>query len=579
MSATWVLARAYLRPHLHRLVLLGLLVAGATGLQLVGPFILGRFVDGATRLAPLTALLALAGAYTVAAVLQQLAGLAESYLATDLAMRSTNRLRQDLFEHALRLGLDFHQSTPPGALIERIDGDPTLLENVFSRMAATLVANGLLVLGTMALLLVLDWRVGLVLVVAAAAATAVRLRFTGIVTRAWVRARQVTAELTGTLEELLGALEDIAGSGAGVHAERRVQARNRDVVERTLRAILLDSAVGGSQSLFELGTTAALAMALLLYDRGRLTIGDVFMVATYGKLCLTPLMVLARQVQDLLPAGASAARGRELLSTVPSISEVSEPRSLPAGALAVELRSVGFGYGDGEAALADIDIDLPAGAVLGVLGRTGSGKTTLARLLVRLHDPRHGSVRIGGVDLREVGFDQLRRRVAYVPQETQLLDDTVRTNLTLAVDGVAQAGDGELLAALDALGLRGWLASRPGGLDARVGPADGLSGGEAQLLALARVFLRRPGLVILDEPSARLDPATEARLEAAMGHLLTGRTAVIIAHRIDTLERATHLLVLEDGELVEFAARSRLLADPTSRYARLRGAGLAEVLR
>jgi ABC-type multidrug transport system fused ATPase/permease subunit len=416
-------------------------------------------------------------------------------------------------------------------------------------------------------------------VAAAVIAAIIRLRLTGIVTRAWVRARQVTAELTGTLEELLGALEDIAGSGAGVHAERRLQGRTREVVERTLRAIVLDSAVGGSQTVFELGTTAALAMALLLYDGGRLTIGDVFMVATYGKLCLTPLMVLARQIQDLLPAGASAARGQELLATVPTVREVPEPRSLPDGPLELELRSVSFGYGDGEAALRDVDIELPAGAVLGVLGRTGSGKTTLARLLVRLHDPQRGSVRIGGVDLAEVAFDQLRRRVAYVPQETQLLDDTVRTNLTLAVGGATQAEDGELLAALETLGLGPWLAGRPDGLDAKVGPADGLSAGEGQLLALTRVFLRHPDLVILDEPSARLDPATEARLETAMGSLLTGRTAVIIAHRIDTLERATHLLVLEDGAVVEFGARSRLLADPTSRYARLRGAGLAEVLR
>ena len=579
MSATWALARVYLRPHVRRLLLLGLLLAAGSLLQLVGPLILRDFVDGAARLAPLAGLLALAVAYTLTAALQQVAELAEGYVATDLAMRSTNRLRQDLFDHALRLGLDFHQATPPGALIQRIDRDPTLLENVFSRMAAALVANGLVVLGAMAMLLALDWRVGLILVVAAAGAAAIRLRLTGIVTRAWVRARQVTAELFGTLEELLGALEDIAGSGAGVHAERRLQAQNREVMGRTLHAILLDSAVGGSQTAFELGTTAALAAALLLYGGGRLTIGDVFMVATYGKLCLTPLQALARQIQDLLPAGAAAGRGRELLSAVPAVREAPHPRSLPEGPLALELHGVAFAYGDGDAALRDVDLDLPAGSVLGVLGRTGSGKTTLARLLVRLHDPQQGWVRMGGIDLAEVAFDQLRRRVAYVSQEVQLLDDTLRANLTLALDGRGPARDRELLAALHTLDLGGWLDTRPDGLDTRLGPADGVSGGEGQLVALARVFLRQPGLVILDEPSARLDPATEAHLETAMSRLLAGRTAVIIAHRIETLERATHLLVLDEGVVVEFGDRERLLADPTSRYSRLRGAGLAEVLR
>jgi ATP-binding cassette, subfamily B, bacterial len=576
LIATSSLARAYLRPHLWRLLFLGVLLISGSLLQLVGPLILRNFVDGAGRVAPLGGLLALAVAYFICAGLQQLAAVAEEYVATDLGMRSTNRLRQDLFDRCLRLDLPFHQSTPPGALIQRIDQDPAMLDNVLSRMAVALVSNGLIVLGVMALLIVLDWRVGLVVVAFAVVAAVIRVRMAGLVTRAWTRVREFTAELYGGLEELLGATEDIAGTGAGVYAERRLQRSSRDLLRGMLRAVLVDSAAGASQTVFELGTTAALAVAIVLHDHGRLTIGDVFMVAAYGRLSLAPLQALGRQIQDLQPAGAAVSRIREILSMAPTVRETSHPRPLPEGPLRVELDDVSFAYEDGETALSGISFRLPAGSVLGVLGRTGSGKTTLARILARLYDPGRGSVRLGGIELADVPLEQLRQRVAYVSQDVQIIDGTLRSNLTLFADG--RAGDDKLEAALHALGLEEWLASRPGGLDSRLGTGHGISAGEEQLVALARVLPREPGLVILDEPSARLDPVTERRLETAIDRLLDCRTAVIIAHRVETLERASHLLVLEDGALAEFGSRDRLLADRGSHYSRLRQAGLRGML-
>ena len=195
MLATLSFARAYLWPHRGRLLVLAVLLAAGSLLQLAGPLILRDFVDGAGRMAPLAGLLALAVAYCVCAALQQLASAAEGYVATDLAMRSTNRLRQELFDRCLRLDLAFHLVTSPGALIQRIDQDPAMLDNVLSRMAVALVGNGLIVLGVTALLIALDWRVGLVLAAFAAVAAVIRARMTGPVTRAWVRVRVAAAEL------------------------------------------------------------------------------------------------------------------------------------------------------------------------------------------------------------------------------------------------------------------------------------------------------------------------------------------------------------------------------------------------
>jgi ABC-type multidrug transport system fused ATPase/permease subunit len=217
---------------------------------------------------------------------------------------------------------------------------------------------------------------------------------------------------------------------------------------------------------------------------------------------------------------------------------------------------------------------LKAGRILGVLGRTGSGKTTLARLLFRMYDPQEGAVRLGGVDAREARIQSLRARVGLVTQDVQLFEATLRDNITFFDAAVP---DALMLDVLARLGLGAWLSRLPHGLDTMIAGGS-LSAGEAQLLALARVFIRNPGLVILDEASSRLDPATEALLERAVDRLLAGRTAVIIAHRLPTLDRADDILILEGGRVVEHGPRATLLDDANSRFAQLRRAGLEEVL-
>lgn len=217
---------------------------------------------------------------------------------------------------------------------------------------------------------------------------------------------------------------------------------------------------------------------------------------------------------------------------------------------------------------------LGAGRVLGVAGRTGSGKTTIARLLFRLYDPQRGAVRLDGLDVRRARLDAVRSRVGLVTQDVQLFDATLRDNVTFFDPEVP---DVRLLAVFHELGLSSWLARLPGGLDAPVSRSR-LSAGEAQLVALARVFLKDPGLVILDEPSSRLDPATEALLDGALARLLRGRTAIVIAHRLETLGRVDEVLVLERGRVLEHGSRDRLAGDPSSRFAALRRMTPAEVL-
>jgi ATP-binding cassette, subfamily B, bacterial len=263
---------------------------------------------------------------------------------------------------------------------------------------------------------------------------------------------------------------------------------------------------------------------------------------------------------------------QELLRTPPALTDGSGG-VFPGGALAVEFSGVAFGYGDEDMVVRDLSFRLEAGNVLGLLGRTGSGKTTIARLLFRLYDPAEGTVRLGGTDLRTVRRAEVRERVGMVTQDVQLFRASVRENLTFFDDAI---DDTRIVAVLEDLGLGAWFRTLPKGLDTLLTGSGGLSAGEGQLLAFARVFLRDPGVVILDEASSRLDPATERLIERAVDKLFQGRTGMIIAHRLSTVERVDQVLILENGSILEHGPRLQLLADPGTRFSHLLRAGSAE---
>jgi ATP-binding cassette subfamily B protein len=288
-----------------------------------------------------------------------------------------------------------------------------------------------------------------------------------------------------------------------------------------------------------------------------------------------PLQELQDQLRDLQQAYASLVRVTELLATESSIAD-DGTRAAPQGGLEVAFENVTFTYaGTQDPVLRGVSFRIERGSRLGVIGKTGSGKTTLARLLCRLEDQQVGTIRLSGTDARQFSLSGLRERVALVPQDVQLLEGTLRDNITLFDPDVS---DEDLMEIMERLGLSSWMHQRPSGLGAQIGSGGrGLSAGEAQLVALARVFLKDPGLVILDEASARVDPTTEARIHRATDNLLADRTGIVIAHRLNTLNAMDSILILEDGAVVEYGHRDALVSSD-SRFARLLRLGTSEVL-
>jgi len=478
----------------------------------------------------------------------------------------------------------FHTKRTAGELIERIDGDVSSLTTVFSQFVFQIVGSGLLIVGILLVLFIRDPLVGTALSAFALAAFLVLQRSRNLGVPLYAAVRQARAEIAGFVEERLGGLDDIRANGGGRHMTAGLDRLNADLTTKGVAAIRRAAVfiVVITNAVFITGFALALGLGVWLFQYGRASIGSIYLLVQYTAMMRAPLEQIGTQFQALQQATASLGRVKELQATPARI--VGGPGAgWSRAAPAVAFEDVGFAYAEGAAVLSDISFRLAPGATLGLLGRTGSGKTTITRLLARLYDPTAGAVRLDGQDIREARLDELAAHVGVVTQDVQLFRADIRENLTLFDPDIP---DARLIAALEDLGLGPWFARQPHGLDTvlEAGAAQ-LSAGEAQLLAFARVFLKDPGLVLLDEASSRLDPSTERLIEETLARLIgrggghgRPRTAIIVAHRLATVRRVDQIMILEHGRIVEAGDRAVLAADPGSRFATLLRTGLEEVL-
>jgi ATP-binding cassette subfamily B protein len=570
----------YLRPRWAKVLLLTALMLAGIGLQVANPQIIRYFIDTALAGGSQQGLVYAALIFLAFAITTQALAVAAIYVGEDVGWSATNALRADLALHVLRLDMAYHNDHTPGELIERIDGDVANLAIFFAALVVRIFGSLLLVVGVLIALTFVDWRISLALTAYAALSLVVLTRFRDIAVPHWEAHRDAFGNLFGFLEEHLAGTEDIRSSGAVDYVLRDLYQFNRKrlAAERkgmTMGTVMIMLWIG----LFTLGQLVAFGAGYWLFQAGLLTVGTAYLIVYYTEVIFRPISDISNEMQNLQKAAGSLVRIRALVQTTTQLPD-GPGHPIPAGALGVEFDSVSFRYGERGLVLQDISLQVAPGQVLGLLGRTGSGKTTLTRLLVRLYDPTTGSIQVGNpgghLDVRAARLAALRRRIGVVTQDVQLFRASVRNNLTFFDPAIA---DDRILAVIDELGLGPWYRALPDGLDSELeGGSAGLSAGQAQLLAFTRVFLKDPGLVILDEASSRLDPATEQLIEHAVDRLLVGRTGLIIAHRLDTVHRADHILILEGGQISEYGAYQALRQDPASHFYRLLQTGLEEVL-
>ena len=512
--------------------------------------------------------------------MSQMLSISSTYFGERVAWTATNEMRLDLLLHCLKLDASFHKDHTSGELLERIDGDVNTLSNFFSRFVIVFIGNVLLILGVISLLMIEDWRMGIGISLLALISLSIMVKARVIAIPYWKKVRQINADFVGFLSEKLSGAEDLLANGAYGFVMNRFDRIMQQWYPMRRKAMVATNLLRSTNIIMSaLGTMVAFALGGYLWEREAITIGTVYLVFHYTAMIRYPLSQLRNQIEDLQKAEASIQRIQELFETNPKLVD-GQQNELPAGPLSPAFVGVTFGYegtgNDHEVALHEVNFSLASGRVLGLLGRTGSGKTTIAKLLMRLYDPNSGEVRLGDINIKQLSMKALRNQVGMVTQDVQLFQATIRDNLTLFNPTIT---DDQIYSAVNDLGLESWLLAKPNGLDFRLkAGGKNLSAGQAQLLAFARAFLSNPGLVILDEASSRLDPATEWLTERAVDKLLHNRTGIIIAHRLGTVQRADDIMILEDGSVLEYGNRIQLSQDSNSRFCNLLETGLEGVL-
>ncbi len=558
--------RQLLRPWRGKIVVAVLCLVGQTGCLLAGPALVAYGIDTGIRGHDTGAIDTAAAAYVVVALIGLVLGRYAILLAARIGETFLRDLRVRSFRHLMNLGLDFYEREQTGRLVSRLTADVDALQELVQTGLTSIVQNVLLFVGSAVAIFILSWQLALVTLVVVPPAVIATRWFRRESNRAYLEVRESIGHNLATLQEGLAGVRVVQAFGR----ERAYAMRFRETNEAQFDANIETARVATRYFPFmEFLGVGAMALIIglggLFADQGLVTVGTLAAFVLYLNNLFDPVQNLSQQYNVVQSAGAALKKIFELLDEVPTIAEHAGAVDLPATG-PIEVHDLSFGYADGVDVLRDVQLTIAAGERLALVGPTGAGKSTLAKLVVRFYDPRTGSVSFGGIDLRDATMHSLRERIVVVPQEGFMFAGTVRDNIRV---GRPEATDREVEAAVDALGVRDRFESLPEGLDTEVRERGSrLSAGERQLVSLARAALADPTVLVLDEATSNLDPGTEHVAERALEVLTEDRTVVVVAHRLSTAARADRVAVVDDGVLAELGTHDELIAHG-GRYARL----------
>lgn len=481
------------------------------------------------------------------------------YRATESGLAT---LRRKAFRHVHDLSVLTQNSERKGALVSRVTSDVDQI-STFMQWGGLLllVSSGQLLVATV-LMAVYSWQLTLVVWICFLPLLFGVRWLQKLLSKAYLKVRENTGDMLGVIGETVMGASVIRAHGTEARTAERIDTTVLTTRRSQVRAQRLSMAVSPfAEIIAALGNTAVVLIGVWLGLDGGLTAGQLIAFLFLMTLFIQPMMMATEIFNEAQNAIAGWRRVLGVLDTVPDIADPGEAgRVLPRGPVRVSFDGVTYSYPEGPVVLDDVDVEITPGTRVAVVGETGSGKTTFVKLLTRLMDPAQGTVRLDGVDLREVAFSSLRSRVVMVPQEGFLFDSSLGDNIRFARP---ESTDAELEAAVTELGLAEWLDSLAHGLDTPVGQrGESLSAGERQLVALVRAYVADPDLLVLDEATSAVDPHTEVRIQRALDRLTRGRTSVAIAHRLSTAEAADRVLVFDDGRIVQSGPHTELVDRP-----------------
>jgi ATP-binding cassette subfamily B protein len=573
-DATKVLRRLreLLRPYRRQIALATLLLVAQTACLLAGPALVRYGIDNGLRPGDAGALntaaivylvLAFVGAYLGRLVILMVARVGETFLRD---------LRERVFRHLLSLGLDFFEREKTGRLVSRMTSDIEALQELVSMGLVMFVQNGLIFFGAIVAIFLISWELALFTLLVVPPVIIASRWFRRESNRAYLEVRDRIGQNLATLQEGLAGVRVVQAFARERAVTRRFRGTNEAQYDAHLETVRISARYFPFVEFSGVaGTALIIGIGGWFVNRDIVTVGTVAAFVLYLNNLFEPVQQLSQLYNLVQQSGAALQKLFELLDARSSIAERPGAVDLPGrGPLQVE--HVTFGYGDGAPVLHDVTLPVASGERVALVGPTGAGKSTLAKIIARFYDPREGRVRFGGTDLRDATLRSLRERIVVVPQEGFLFAGTVRDNIRF---GRADATDAEIDEAVAALGLTDRFEGLIEGFDTEVRERGSrLSAGERQLVSLTRAALADPTLLVLDEATSNLDPGTERAVEQALERLMEGRTVVVIAHRLSTAERADRIAVIDEGRLAELGTHEELLGRE-GRYASLYAAWMA----
>ncbi len=597
-------ALTLLRPYRGRVALAIVAVLVATGAGLAPPYLAGQAVDAGIVTGDSAALTRIVAAFLGVAVLYAASSYAQTYLVGWVGTRALQDLRERVFAHLQSMSIGFFTRRSPGVLISRMTNDIEALNQLVTNGVVTLVSSGLTLIGVVAIMLALDLRLALVTFLTFPLLAIASAVFRIVSHGAYRLTRERIAAVTAYLQESLSGVRVVRSFGQEPRHTAAMTELNVANREANMKTVFLNASYFPAVELLSAAGTAA----IVLYGGtqaidGAIQIGTIVAFIGYLQVFFSPIQELSQLYTTYQQGMAALDKIFELLDTEPDM--VDAPDAIDPGTLRgeIEMKGVWFSYADqaertreqtreiagdderefagaehpppdswaeaGGWALEEVDLHVPPGQTLALVGATGAGKSTLAKLVARFYDPQRGTVAVDGHDLRGLRQEALRRQLGIVPQEGFLFSGSVRENVAF---GRPEASEAEIEAALAAVGASEFVAALPRGIETEVGERGvQLSAGQRQLVAFARALLAEPRILILDEATSNVDVRTERTIERGLERLLAGRTALVIAHRLSTIRRADKIVVLEGGRIVESGAHEELI-EAGGKYAGLYGA-------
>ena len=563
------------RPYRGRATMAVVTLIAFTGVALLPPLLAKVAIDDGIDAGDARTIGLVVVAFLVTALAIFLLSAAQTYYTGWVGERGLADLRIELFRHLQRLSLGYYERNRTGAIVSRITNDVEALDLLVTDGVSSLVQNTLVLGGTVILLFILDWRLAL--------ATLVILPLMGLAT-AWFRSRSNHAYrrvrerlglVTATLAEDISGMRVVQSFTREPTSHTTFRGVNQRYREANYETVILNGTYFPAVDILSaLATAIVLGYGGWLVVEGDMEPGTLVAFLLFLSNFFDPVQQLSQLYNTFLSATAALDRITAVLDEEPDLVDEADARDLPTIRGDVHFDHVRFGYGDLPDVLHDFDLDVPAGTTVALVGHTGAGKSTIAKLLARFYDPRSGRITIDGTDLRRVTQASLRRQLGIVPQEGFLFAGTIADNIAFGRPGASRA---EIEEAAEAVGADGFIGELPDRYDTQVGERGfRLSLGQRQLVAFARALLADPRILILDEATSSVDIGTERRIDVGLRRLVSGRTSFIIAHRLSTIRRADLIVVLDHGRIVDAGTHDELIDRPGP-YTRLYGDWAAEV--